>query len=444
MKSFWGGRDLWFRISEKRQIITDDICFQFCLLFILWGQGSSKGFASISACYLFYEVKVLPKDLLPVLLVIYSMRSRFFQRFCFQFCLLFILWGQGSFKGFASSSACYLFHEVKVLPKDLLLVLLVIYSTRSRFFQKICFQFCLLFNLWDQGSSKGFASRSACYLFYEVKILPKDLLPVLLVIYSMWSRFFSKDLPPVLLVIYSMRSRFFKRICFQICLLFILWGQGSSKGFASRFACYLFFEVKVLPKDLLPVLLVIYSMRSRFFSKDLPPVLLVIYSMKSRFFQSLLPVLLVIYSMWSRFFQRFCFQFCFQRICFQFCVLFILWGQVSSKGFASSSTCYLFYEVKVRLRDCVLCIIFWPGLTDPEGDRRTCEPVSWPPEAGEAASWGPCGWARSWPSRGYRSSGTWSSREFQSCHILIIFSSSAIDQFIRSCHVHTCKHGLIN
>jgi hypothetical protein len=100
------------------------------LLFILLGQGSSKGFASSSAGYLFYEVKVLPKDLLPVLLFIYSMRSRFFQRICFQFCYLFILCGQGSFKGFASSSACYLFYEVKVLPKDLLPVLLVIYSMR--------------------------------------------------------------------------------------------------------------------------------------------------------------------------------------------------------------------------------------------------------------------------------------------------------------------------
>jgi hypothetical protein len=75
----------------------------------------------------------------------------------------------------------------------------------------------------------------------------------------MRSRFFHKELLPVLLVIYSMRSRFFQRICFQ----------GS--------ACYLFYEVKVLPKDLLPVLLVIYSMRSRFFHKDLLPVLLVIY-----------------------------------------------------------------------------------------------------------------------------------------------------------------------
>jgi hypothetical protein len=67
-----------------------------------------------------------------------------------------------------------------------------------------------------------FASSSACYFFYEVKVLPKDLLPVLLVIYSMRSRFFHKDLLPVLLVIYSMRSRFFQRNCFQFCLLFIL------------------------------------------------------------------------------------------------------------------------------------------------------------------------------------------------------------------------------
>jgi hypothetical protein len=135
-----------------------------------------------------------------------------------------------------------------------------------------------------------------------------------------------------------MRSRFFLRICFQFCLIFILWGQGSSKRFASNSACYL---------------------------------------------------------VWF-----------FQRICFQFCLLFIICGQGS-------------------LRDCVLCIIFWPGLTGPVVDRRTCEPVFWPPEAAEAASWGPCGWAQSWPLRGYRSSGTWSSLAFQSCQILIIFSSSA-------------------
>ncbi len=221
------------------------ICFQFCLLFILWGQGSSKVFASSSACYLFYEIKVLPRDLLQVLLVIFSMWSRFFQRICFQFCLLFILWGQGSSKVFAYSSACYLFYEVQVLPKYLLTDLLVIYSMWSRFFQRICFQFCWLFILWGQGSSNGFASTSVCYLFYEVKVLPNDMLPVLLVIYSMrstcfqricfqfcllfilWGRGYSKDLLPVLLVIYSMRSRFFQRICFQFCLLFILCGQGS-------------------------------------------------------------------------------------------------------------------------------------------------------------------------------------------------------------------------
>ncbi len=196
------------------------ICFHFCLLFILWGHGSSKVFASSSACYLFYEVKVLPKDLLPVLPVIYSMWS-------------------GSSKGFASTSACYLFYEVKVLPKDLLPVL-----------------------LWGQGSLKGFASSSTCYLFYEVKVLPKDLLPVLL-------------------AIFSMRSRFSQRICFQFCLWYIIWFQGSSTGFASSSACYLFYEVTVLSKDLLPV-----------------------------------------------------------------CLLFILWGQGSSKGFASSSACYLFYDVK--------------------------------------------------------------------------------------------------
>ncbi len=224
--------------------------------------------------------------MLPVLLVIYSMRLRFFQRICFQFCLLSILWGQGSPKGFASSSACYLFYEVKVLLR-------------------VCFQFCLLFILWCQGSSKGFASNSACYfflwgqgsskrfasisacyLFYEVKVLPKDLLPVLLVINSMRSRFFQRICFQFCFVIYSMRSRFFQRICFQFfllfilmrsrffqgiffqfcllfilwgqgssiticfqfCLLFILWGQGYSKGFAFGSACYLFYEVKVLPK----------------------------------------------------------------------------------------------------------------------------------------------------------------------------------------------------
>ncbi len=312
------------------------ICFQFCLLFILWGQGSSKGFASSSACYLFYEVKVLPKDLLPLLLVIYSMRSKFFQRICLQFCLLFILWCQGSSKYLLPlllviysirsrflQRICFNFCLLFILwgqgsSKGFASNLLVIYSIRSRFLQRICFQFCLLFILWGQGSSKGFASSSACYLsllfilwgqgsskgfasisacylFYEVKVLPKDLLPVLL-------------------VIYSMRSKFFQRICFQFCLLFILWGQGSFKGFASSSACYLFYEVEVLPNELLPFLLVIYSMRSRFF----------------------------------------------QKICFQFCLLFILWGKGSSKGFASSSAGYLFYEVRVLPKDLlpVLLVIY--------------------------------------------------------------------------------------
>ncbi len=99
---------------------------------------------------------------------------------------------------------------------------------------------------------------------------------------------------------------------------------------------------------------------------------------------------------------------------------------------AVPSALLVIYPMKSRFFQRI-CGLFWPGLTGPVVDRRTCEPVSWPPEAAVAASWGPCGWAQSWPSRGCRSSGTWSSRAFQSCHILIIFSSSAIDLFFRSC-----------